>query len=72
MIFPAINLRLYEGFHSYGVPNSWMVYNGTSVFNMDDEIGYPMVPLFQESSICVGCIWRFSKMELSQNHGFQY
>ena len=36
MIFPAINLHLYEGLHSHGVPNSWMVDLMKNLIKIDD------------------------------------
>ena len=31
---------LYDGFHKWGIPNSWLVYKGDPT-KMDDDWGYP-------------------------------
>ena len=57
------------GFHKWGYPNSWMVYNGKSHLEMDDlgallQLGNLQVVLNPQSGSCPNC---FSRLEVSWN-----
>ena len=40
MITDSQHMEVSNGFHKWGIPNSWMVYKGKSRLEMDDEWGY--------------------------------